>query len=248
LALSVPLSRFTSRVGDGSAFFVSSNERMRGKWPDFLFTLGIRFFCGAVLGVLASFLIFLICVPRGHRAARPPLVLWVFNDEAHAHRPYYWFGAWSLLGGIVAAFTIPRWQTPWYKRDSPNLRPEWAPLDQDGLGADSHVAFIDKSVNITMVGEDGERHEYHSMEELPAEIRSEIEALEAEAMDAKGNELSVTDTQQTENTFTIKSVRRKNVSLYRVIDESGVERTYHSLDEMPPEIRAAISKAGEKFE
>ncbi|MDB6110896.1 MAG: hypothetical protein JWR69_2646, partial [Pedosphaera sp.] len=90
--------------------------------------------------------------------------------------------------------------------------------------------------------------EYHSMEELPAKIRSKVEALEAEAMDAKGNEMSVTDTQQTDNTFTIKSVRRQNVSLYSVIDASGVERTYHSLDEMPPEIRAAISKAGEKFE
>jgi hypothetical protein len=218
---------------------------MHVKWPDFLFTLGVRFFCGAVLGALVGFL---ICAPVGRRAGGRPLIVWVLGDEAHPRRPYYWFGAWSLLGGIIAAFTVPRWQTPWHKRDSLNLQPEWAPLDPDGLGADSHLAFVNKSITIETVGEDGERHKYHSMEELPAEFRSKLEALETEAIDAKGNELSVTNTQQTENSFTIRSVRRKNVSLYRVVDESGVERAYHSLDEMPPEIRTAISEAQEKFE
>jgi hypothetical protein len=221
---------------------------MRGKWTSFLFALGVRFLCGAVLGVLASLLIFVIATPRRHRTTRPPLVLWVFNDETHPHRPYYWFGTWSLLGGMIAAFTIPRWQRPWYKRKSLNLGSEWESLDQDGLGAGSHVATINQSVTIETVDEDGQRHVYHSMEELPPEIRSKVEALEAEAMDAKGKELSVTNTEQTGNTFKIKSVLRKNVSVYKIIDESGVERTYHSLDEMPPEIRAAILEAGEKFE
>jgi len=33
--------------------------------------------------------------------------------------------------------------------------------------------------------------------------------------------------------------------VYKIIDDSGVERTYHSLNEMPPEIRAAIKQAEE---
>jgi hypothetical protein len=221
-------------------------ERMRGKWSDFLFTLGARFFCGAALGVLASLVTFFMFNPKIHRVPRPPLVVWVFDDQAHPQRPYYWFGTWALLGGIIAIFRTPRWQTPWYRRDSLNLGSEWASLDQDGLGAGSHVTTIDKSVTIETVGEDGERHVYHSMEELPPEIRSKLEALEAEAKDAKRKESFTTNTQQTGNSFTIKSVRRQEVSVYKIIDESGVDRTYHSLEEMPPEIRAAILEAGEK--
>jgi hypothetical protein len=34
-----------------------------------------------------------------------------------------------------------------------------------------------------------------------------------------------------------------NISIYKIIDESGVERTYHSLEEMPSEIREAIAEA-----
>jgi hypothetical protein len=84
------------------------------------------------------------------------------------------------------------------------------------------------------------------MEEAPSEIRAEIEALEKEAAQDKGNELSVTETSQTGDAVTSKSIYRKNVSVYKIVDESGVERTYHSLKEMPPEIRAAIAEAEEK--
>ena len=31
--------------------------------------------------------------------------------------------------------------------------------------------------------------------------------------------------------------------MYKIVDGSGVERIYHSLEEMPPEIREAIAKA-----
>ena len=91
--------------------------RKQSKWGDFLFAVAVRFVCGAVLGVLASIL---ICAPISRYAARRPLLLWVFGDEAHPRRPYYWFGAWSLGGALIAVFRIPHWQTPWYKgiRDS----------------------------------------------------------------------------------------------------------------------------------
>jgi hypothetical protein len=55
--------------------------------------------------------------------------------------------------------------------------------------------------------------------------------------------LSVTETAQTGNAITTKSIRRMNISIYKIIDESGVERTYHSLEEMPSEIREAIAEA-----
>ena len=86
------------------------------------------------------------------------------------------------------------------------------------------------------------------MEEVPPEIRSEIEALEKEAAQERGKESSVTEISQTGDAITAKITRRKDVSVYKIVDESGAERTYHSLEEMPPEIRAAIAKGEEKPE
>ena len=58
-----------------------------------------------------------------------------------------------------------------------------------------------------------------------------------------GNELSVTETSETGIAITSTIIHRKNISVFKTIDDSGEERTYHSLEEMPPEIRAAIAEA-----
>jgi polysaccharide deacetylase 2 family uncharacterized protein YibQ len=84
------------------------------------------------------------------------------------------------------------------------------------------------------------------MEEVPPEIRLEIETLEKEADQERDNELSVTETSQTGNAITSTIIHRKNISVYKIVDDSGVERTYHSLEEMPPEIRVAIAEAEKK--
>jgi hypothetical protein len=203
------------------------------KWPDFLFTITVRFIFGILLGGLACFLFSW----RG--------ILRAFSHD-NTHVPLIWLGLCGMVGGIVAVFTVPRWQTPWYRRDSAvlNLTRELASLSQEGARPGSDV--VKKSVTIKTVGEDGEQHEYSSMEEVPPEIRSEIAAIEQEAAQESGNELSVTETSQTGNAFTSKIIHRKNISVYKIIDDSGVERTYHSLEEMPPEIRAAIAEAEEK--
>ena len=202
----------------------------KSKWPDFLFTLAVRFVCGLVLGGL-------VCFPFGRRG-----ILRAFSHD-NTHWPLIWLGVCGLAGGIVAVFTIPRWQTPWYKWDSEalDLRGELASLSQGG--AESGPNPVRKSVTIRTLGEDGQQHEYSSMEEVPPEIRSEIEALEKEAAQEKGSELSVTETSQEGNAITSKIIRRKNISVYKIIDDSGVERTYHSLEEMPPAIRTAVEEA-----
>jgi len=101
---------------------------------------------------------------------------------------------------------------------------------------------IEKTVNIKTTDKDGQVHEYHSLEEAPPEIRAELERLEAEALKEKGE----TIVSQTSAGATSKIISEKKVSLFKVIDASGQERTYHSLDEMPPEIRAAMEQAQEK--
>jgi membrane peptidoglycan carboxypeptidase len=202
----------------------------QSKWPDFLFTITVRFVCGIVIGGVVCFLFSW----KG--------ILRAFSHN-HTLWPLIWLGICGLVGGVVAVFTVPRWQTPWYRRDSGalDLRAELAALSQDGAKLGSNV--VEKSVTIKTVGEDGEQHEYSSMEEVPPEIRSEIEALEKEAAQEGGNELSITETSQTGNAITSKTIRRKNISVYKIIDESGVERTYHSLEEMPPELRASVVEA-----
>ncbi len=199
------------------------------KWPDFFFTVAVRFVCGVVLGGLGC----LLFSWRG--------ILRAFSHD-HAYGPLVWLGLCGLAGGVVAVFTVPRWQTPWYKRDSGEL----AILAELGSeGRDSYkprASIVKKSINIKTVGEDGQQHEYSSMEEVPPEIREQIERLEREAVEEKGKELSVTETSQRGNAITSKVLYRKDICVYKVVDESGVERIYHSLEEMPPEMRAAIAE------
>jgi hypothetical protein len=207
----------------------------QSKWPDFLFTITVRFVFGILLGGLAC----LFFSWRGDLRA-------FSHDNTHA--PLIWLGLWGLVGGIVAVVTVPRWQTPWYRRDSSalDLSAELASASQDdGTNPGSNVV-TKKSVTIKIVREGGEQHEYSSMEEVPPEIRSEIEALEKEIAHERGSELSVTETSQTGDAITSKIICRKNISVYKIIDDSGVERTYHSLEEMPPDIRAAIAEAENK--
>jgi hypothetical protein len=202
----------------------------KSKWPDFLFTIAVRFVCGIVLGGLACFVVSW----RG--------ILRAFSHD-HTQWPLVWLGICGLVGGIVAVFTVPRWQTPWYKRNSDEL----IILDDSvSLGADTATpgpGFVQKSVTIEVVGEDGQKHKYASMEEVPPEVRAQIEPLEKETAQAVGDTYSVTETSQTGNAITSKIIQRKSVSAYKVVDESGVERTYRSLEEMPPELRTAIAEA-----
>jgi H+/Cl- antiporter ClcA len=72
------------------------------KWPDFLFTLAVRFICGIVLGCLACFMFSYRGILRAfsHNNTRVPLI---------------WLALCGVIGGLIAVFTIPHWQTPWYK-------------------------------------------------------------------------------------------------------------------------------------
>jgi hypothetical protein len=103
-----------------------------------------------------------------------------------------------------------------------------------------------KSITVTTVSDDGEKHEYASMDEVPPEIRSEIESLEKEAPLGTGSELVVKESSLAGNTITSKVIQQNKVVTYKIIDEAGHERTYHSLDEMPAELRAAVKSADEK--
>jgi hypothetical protein len=101
MARSVPLSRSTSSAPRG--WTSSSPDIIKSsKWPDFLFTITVRFVCGINLGCLACFLFAWKGILRSFSCdnARGPLILMIL------------FG---LVDGIIAVFTVPHWQRPWYK-------------------------------------------------------------------------------------------------------------------------------------
>jgi hypothetical protein len=74
----------------------------QNKWPDFLLTVAVRFICGFVFGCLAFFVIFWRGILRSfsHDNSSAPLIVMILC---------------GAVGSIIAVFTIPYWQTPWYK-------------------------------------------------------------------------------------------------------------------------------------
>jgi hypothetical protein len=206
----------------------------KSQWPDFLFTIAVRFIVGIVLGGLACFLF----TWRG--------ILWAFSRN-HTHGPFIWLGLCGFAGGVIGIFTVPRWQTPWYKKDPDelNVLTDLATQSPDWPRPESNV--VKKTVRIKTVGANGEQHEYSSIEDVPPEIRSEIESLEKETSQEKGRGFSVVERSQQGNTFSSKIIQQKNSSVYKIVDESGTEQVYHSLEEMPPEIRAAFEEARKKL-
>lgn len=77
-------------------------DMSKGKWPDFIFTLAVRLFCGVLLGGL-------LCVVLSYRG-----ILRSFSHN-HMWAAGVWLGLWALIGGLVSVLTTPRWQTPWYQ-------------------------------------------------------------------------------------------------------------------------------------
>ncbi|HTL18215.1 MAG TPA: zinc ribbon domain-containing protein [Patescibacteria group bacterium] len=97
------------------------------------------------------------------------------------------------------------------------------------------VVKIKKTITIKTTDKDGQRHEYHSLDEAPPELASQIKKLESEALN-----------QASKEALTSGIISRKTVTIFKVRDPSGKEHIYHSLDEMPSELRESVAKAGEQ--
>jgi hypothetical protein len=95
------------------------------------------------------------------------------------------------------------------------------------------VVTLKKTISVKTVDKDGGRHEYNSLDEVPPELRAEMEKLEAE---------SLKDSINSARTI----ISRKKSEIFKIKDASGNERIYHSLNDLPPEIRAAVEQAQNK--
>ena len=77
--------------------------KKQSKWPDYLFTVTVRFICGVIFGGV-------VCLIFSYRR-----ILSSFSHE-NTKGPLIWLALCALIGGIAAVWTTPDWQTPWYKR------------------------------------------------------------------------------------------------------------------------------------
>lgn len=109
------------------------------------------------------------------------------------------------------------------------------------------IVNLKKTVTIKTMGEDGEPHEYHSLDEVPPGMRAEIEKLESEVLKEKGVSLSLPETSSTREAITSGMISKKSVSVFKIKDASGNERIYHSLDEMPPDVRSLVERAQKRI-
>jgi len=111
---------------------------------------------------------------------------------------------------------------------------------QDRKQASRPVIDIKQTVSIDLTDEGGQHHEYHSLDEVPPEIREAIRRAQTEGV--KQTFRSSTSDEHTTR-ITTKTESDQTVSVFKVQDESGNEKVYYSLEEMPPEIRAAFEQA-----
>jgi hypothetical protein len=102
---------------------------------------------------------------------------------------------------------------------------------------------VKKTVTIKTVDKDGTSHEYHSLAEAPLALRQAVEKLESEVMKEQTKPSFEARLEDAADTQKSRFIMKKSVSIYRIKDAYGKETIYRSLDELPPNIRAAIENA-----
>jgi hypothetical protein len=119
--------------------------------------------------------------------------------------------------------------------EPPSLWQRFLSLFQPGR----HILNTKRTISIKTTDRGGVVRKYHSLDEAPPELRGEIEKLQSEALKADSGIASAEGAPPV--IFSLK-----NVSIFKIRDASGKERIYRSLDELPPEIRAAVEQAQRK--
>jgi hypothetical protein len=120
--------------------------------------------------------------------------------------------------------------------EAPNLWRKLLSLFQPKPGSHRPLVEIKRTITVNVTEKDGPRHEYHSADELPADLAAEVKKLESKA-------LSGASCSSFSDALSTSTSRSKSATVYKMKDSSGMEHVYHSLEEMPPQIRAAFEKA-----
>jgi transcription elongation GreA/GreB family factor len=106
--------------------------------------------------------------------------------------------------------------------------------------AEVQIVKSERPPTLITVDKDGNRHEYHSLDEVPPAMRSQFEKLQAEVREEQERLSAETLAEAAAQPGTIGKPHVSISRTYKIKDASGKEQTYHSLDELPPEIREKI--------
>src|ERR1051325_288802 len=129
--------------------------------------------------------------------ARSVLSAGRFRDYLNGHghvvtsdREPFWYWVWITLFLGIALYCLVRAlralsEIIQVRSMDRSLEERERLRGEAGARPGTEVVNLGKSVTVKIVGEDGQEREYHSMDEVPPEIRSQLEALEAEMMKEK---------------------------------------------------------------
>ena len=102
--------------------------------------------------------------------------------------------------------------------------------------------ILKKNVSIQSIDKHSVKHVYKSLDEMPPELRAEIEKMTKEL------ETGPRSSGVSKETLPGETVIREDFQEYKFKDATGKEQVYHSLDEMPPETRALFEKLRGKLD
>lgn len=103
----------------------------------------------------------------------------------------------------------------------------------------SHTLVLKKDVRLETTDKQNVRHIYHSLDEMPPDLRGEFEKLESEAKQLNSEAPSAAVPREP---LKQEFIVRKKIEVFKFKDASGKEQIYRSLDEMPPETRELFEK------
>jgi hypothetical protein len=94
----------------------------KSKWPDYFITIAIRLFFGALFGAIVAIAalftgMFLIGGRRRHHAEPAVDIINHWSEHKPTLAIVIWIAIGALIGAITAVWTIPDWQTPWFKSE-----------------------------------------------------------------------------------------------------------------------------------
>lgn len=113
---------------------------------------------------------------------------------------------------------------------------------QSAFKPGTHTLVTWKNETFRNIDNQGAKHVYHSLDEMPPDIRATFEKLQSET--TKGLDAGQLLSEVLKGTLKPGTiVSRTDFQEFRIQDETGKEQVYHSLDEMPPELREAYEKA-----
>jgi len=147
--------------------------------------------------------------------------------------------ACPVCGNVVAA-TDQFCSKCFARLEQPTFWRRLASWFQSAFKPGLHTLVAKRNVSIQTVSKRGEKHAYHSLDEVPPELRAQFEKLQSEAAKELGAELPSAIVSKDAPTPGI--VVRKEIRVFKFKDASGQEQVYHSLEEMPPEKRALFEK------